>query len=57
MHVHFHFDHNRNGPFSRLTRELGGALDWITGPAMSQQELMERTLAEIQNDMRGYGVI
>ena len=57
MHVHFHFDHNHDGPFSRLTRDLGGTLDWVTGPAMSQQERMELTLAEVQNEMRGYGVI
>ena len=57
MHVHFHFDHSHDGPFSRITRRLGGTLDWIAGPAMSQQERMERTLAEVQNEKSSYDVL
>ncbi len=44
MHIHLHFENNHEGLFSRVTRDLGTALDWLTGPAMSQQERLDRTL-------------
>ena len=57
MHVHFHFDHDHDGLFGRVTRDLGSALDWLTGPAMSQQQRLDRARSEAQNDKHGYGVL
>ena len=57
MHVHFHFDHDHDGLFGRVTRDLGSALDWLTGPGMSQQQRLERARSEAQNDKQGYGVL
>ena len=56
MHIHLHFENNHEGLFSRVTRDLGTALDWLTGPAMSQQERLDRTLLETQHDKHGVGI-
>ena len=36
-HFHIHFDHH-NRLLSRITRELTAAYDWLTGPALTDQE-------------------
>lgn len=42
-------EHNHDGLFSRIAHDVTVALDWLTGPAMSQQERRERLMAEVQN--------
>ncbi len=51
MHVHFalHIDHNHPGVLGRVARELGSAVDWLSGPAMTEQERQERVMAEVRN--------
>ena len=44
-----HAEHNHAGLFSRVTHDVSAALDWLTGPAMSEQERRERVRAEVQN--------
>lgn len=56
-HIHVHFDHNHDGLFSRVTRDLGAALDRLGGPAMSDQERLERAKVEAQNELRSIGVL
>lgn len=48
-HISIHNDHSHGGLFSRVAHELGAAIDWLTGPAMSDQERQERVVAEVQN--------
>ena len=56
MHAHvtvqldsIHFDHNHDGLLGRMSRNMGAALDWLTGPAMTAQERREQTLADVRN--------
>ena len=51
MHTHFsiHTDHNHDGLFSRFAHELSAALDWLSGPPMSEQDRRDRVVAEVQN--------
>ena len=51
MHAHFtvHFDHNHNGLIGRFSRNVGTALDWLTGPALTDQERSQQTLADVRN--------
>ena len=56
-HIHLHLDHNHGGLFSRVTRDIGSALDWITGPAMSSQERLKRAQAEVRSNKSGYGIL
>ena len=51
MHVHIsmHRDHSHNDVFGRISRDLESALDWLTGPAMTEQERQEQTLADVRN--------
>ena len=37
-HLHLHFGHSHDGLFGRVARDLGTALDRMTGPALSQQQ-------------------
>ena len=48
-HIHVHLDHNHEGLFSRIARDLGAAYEWLAGPSMSEQERANRELAEIRN--------
>ena len=48
-HIHVHFDHNNDGLFSQVARELANAMDWVTGPALPEQQKRDLTLAEAQN--------
>ena len=43
-----HAEQNRAGLFGRVAQDLSAALDWLTGPAMSEQERSERAMAEVQ---------
>ena len=56
-HIHVHFDHNHDGLFSRVARDLGAALDRLGGPAMSDQERLERAKVQAQNELRSIGVL
>ena len=56
MHAHItlhvnslHFDHSHDGLFGRVSRNVGTALDWLTGPAMTEQDREEQTLADVRN--------
>lgn len=44
-----HIDHNAGGLLGRIARDLSTALEWISGPAMSEQDRRERVVAEVQN--------
>lgn len=57
MHVHLHFDHNHDGLLTRVTRDVGSALSWLTGPAMSQQERLDRSLLEAKRHQHGLGIL
>ena len=57
MHAHLtvqldsiHFDHNHEGFFARVTHGMGSALEWATGPGMSEQQRVRRELAEARNE-------
>ena len=56
-HIHLHLDHRHAGLFSRVIRDIGNALDWITGPGMSNQERLERAKAEALYSKQGFGVL
>ena len=56
MHAHItvhleavHFDHNHEGPLGRISRNVGAALDRLTGPALSEQDRLQQELADIRN--------
>ena len=49
VNMHVHFDHNNDGLFSQVARELANAIDWVTGPALPEQQKRDLTLAEAQN--------
>ncbi len=44
-----HSEQDHNGLFGRVAHEVSAALDWLAGPAMSEQERRERLMAEVQN--------
>ena len=51
MHVHIclHRDHGHDDLLGRISHELGNALDWVTGPGMTEQERSHQTLADVRN--------
>lgn len=51
MHVHIslHRGHSHRSLVGRISRDLGSAVDWLTGPAMSDRDRMQRDLAEARN--------
>ncbi len=49
IHVQVNLDHNHDGPFSRIARNLEVANDWLAGPSMSARERSSRKLAEARN--------
>lgn len=59
--MHFHFqvseDSSQDRLFDRLNRRLGNAIEWLSGPAMSEQERFDRVRAEVQSDKYGYGIL
>ena len=63
MHIHFHSGHNiehghpHGGPFSRITRDLGSALDRLTGPGMTDRQRASRHRAEARNERYGSGLM
>ena len=59
MHAHLsiHRNYNHDSLFRRMARDLGTALEWISGPAMSRQGLMDRAQAEARNQKYGYGIL
>ena len=57
VHLHFHFDHNHDGLLTRIARDLGVAYDWLAGPGLSDQERLNRELAEARNGKYGVGAI
>lgn len=56
-HIHVHFDHHHGGLFSRIARDLGAAYDWLAGPAMSEQERLDRELAEARSSKYAEGAL
>ena len=44
-----HAEHDHAGWLSRVAHDVSVALDWLTGPAMSEQERQDRVVAEVQN--------
>ena len=56
-HIHFHIDHNHDRLLDRISRELTVAYDWLTGPAMSDQERLNRELAQTRSNKYSNGVI
>ena len=59
MHIHVSFHKNRNHDdlFGRKSQDMGGALDWLTGPAMTERERSKMALADARNGSRGNGVL
>ncbi|MDE2780075.1 MAG: hypothetical protein OXN21_03660 [Chloroflexota bacterium] len=59
MQLHFHGSEgsNQDGVLDRLNRRLGNAIEWLSGPAMSEQERFDRVRAEVQSDKYGYGIL
>ena len=57
VQLHVHFDHHHDGFLARLSRDLGHALDWIAGPAMSEQQRYDRLQAEVRGDKYRHGVL
>ena len=55
-HFHIHFDHH-DRLLSRITRELTLAYDWLTGPALTDQERLNLELAQAQPDKYFNGAI
>ena len=55
MHIYFslHRDHSHRDLVGRISHEVGAALDWLTGPAMTDQERTEQTLADAHNQRFG----
>ena len=46
--VSMHAEQSHGGLFHRLAHDVSAALDWLAGPAMSQQERRDRVVAEAQ---------
>ena len=44
-----HAEHDHAGWLSRVALDVSVALDWLTGPVMSEQERQDRVVAEVQN--------
>ena len=44
-----HTERNHAGLFGRVAHEVSAALEWLTGPAMSEQERTERAMSQVQN--------
>ena len=42
-------EQDQAGLFSRMAHDVSVALDWLTGPALTDQERRERLMAEVQN--------
>ena len=63
MHIHIHSNHNsgrdhrHDGPFSRISRDLGSVLDRLTGPGMTDQQRASRHRAEAMNERYGSGLM
>ncbi len=45
MSIQFHKPHT-NELFSKVIKEVGQVHDWLAGPAMSEHDRLERTIAE-----------
>ena len=41
-------EHNHTGLFGRVAHDAWAAVEWLAGPAMSEQERTERAVAEFQ---------
>ena len=57
LHIALHKDHSHNDLLGRVSRDLGAALDWLTGPAMSEQDRLHSTLADARNRSCENGVL
>ena len=44
-----HAEQNTGGLLGRVAHDLSAALEWLSGPAMSEQDRRERVVAEVQN--------
>jgi len=44
-----HRDHTHDDLVGRVSRDLGNAVEWLTGPAMTDQERREHALADVRN--------
>ncbi len=55
-HLHIHLDHNHDGLLTRMGRDLGLAFNWLGGPAMSDQDRLNRVQAEARNDRYSVGI-
>ena len=42
-------EQGHGGLLHRVAHDVSAALDWLTGPAMSQQERQDRVVAEAQS--------
>ena len=40
-------NHKNDGLFSRVAHDMSAALEWLGGPAMSEQRRRERDMAEV----------
>ena len=49
LHVSLHRSHSHDGLVCRISRDLGAALDWLTGPAMTEQDRLQLDLADVRN--------
>ena len=63
MHIHIHFNHNRDlphshqGPFQRVAQEVGSTLGKFAGPASTERQRSDRARAEARNERYGGGVL
>ena len=63
MHIHIHFNHNRDlphshqGPFHRVAREVGSTLGRLTGPASTDRQRLDRVRAEARYERYGGGIL
>jgi hypothetical protein len=57
LHIALHRDHSHDDLLGRVSRDLGAAMDWFTGPARSEQDRLHSTLADARNRTYENGVL
>lgn len=63
MHIHIHFNRNRDlphshqGPLHRVARDVGSTLDKLAGPASTERQRSERARADARNQRYGGGIL
>ena len=57
LHIALHKDHSHNELLGRISRDLGSALDWVSGPATTEQDRAQLRLADVRNRAYENGVL